>query len=278
MSNQDHTSIDVSRNKVLFAEVLGISNPTLGSFMFLVLFFVTLGWMGDTLFGGLMTLAGPTQFQGWPLLLTGVLPFVVVSGWGWWRWLHARKERLKIRAQSDNVEPHAGVILFLSKIVNESHLKKLSVRDRTVLDEARFSWKPCQRGLEKHREKLDTVWVICSPESLEQFSLFRDLFQPLFPDVRFEYCGGDLGVSFEDLEGLVDCLENIYANLPKEMDASDVIIDITGGQKPASVAGMMVSMIGDGREVQYVQTNSPHDIKTYAYEILPVGRRIKERK
>lgn len=278
MLHRSKNSIDASRNKALLAEILGISNPTFPRFMFLVLFLITMGWMGDTLLEFVKWCVGNGGFPGWPAMGVGMLPFMVVSAWGWVRWHYARRERLSMRAISSDVDPHKGVILFLSNIGNPDHLEKLKANDRSVFEEPKFSWMQTVRGLNPHKEKLEKVWVMCSPQSTQQFDLFHQMFTSLYPDVDFIRCGGDKGVEFEDMEGLVQILEDIFADLPADMDESDVIVDITSGQKPNSVAGMLVTMVGNGREVQYVQTGKSHKVKTYAYEISLIGRKVGKRK
>lgn len=269
------SSINVSRRKAAFAEVIGISNPDWRSFLFLVLFLSTLGWMSDTVFMGFQAAVGNVPSPGWSYILLGISPFFLVTGWGWLRWKSARRRKVQLRASSRDVEPHAGIILFLSNILNKQHLEMLKSGNNAVLEAERFSWKPCHLGMEKHRGMLRKVWVICSPESSSQFKWFTQLFEPLFSSVDFEQAGGEDGVAFEDVGALVETIEGVLHGLPADMDESDVIIDITGGQKPASVAGMMVSLVDEGREIQYVQTNEPHAVKTYAYHISTIGRQIR---
>jgi len=266
--------MDASRHKAMFAEVVGISNPDWRSFAFLVLFITSLGWLADTSFALIQSLIGNTRWLGLSYYLIGICPFFVVTGWGWSRWSAARTRKVRLRATAREVDPHAGVILFLSSIRNPAHLERLAQEDAEVLEAERFAWKMCHYGLEKHRARLRKVWVVCSPESAKQYDLFVNLFQPLFAAVEFEPIGGE-GVDFEDMEGVVATVENILHSLPHDLDESDVIIDITSGQKPNSIAGAMVTLISAGREFQYVQTNDPHGVKTYAYQVSTIGKKIE---
>jgi len=266
--------MDASRHKAMFAEVVGISNPDGRSFVFLVLFLSSLGWFSDTLFNLLQAMLGNMGWQVWSYYLIGICPFFAVSGWGWSRWQAAKSRKVRLRATTQDVDPHAGVILFLSK-VPEQYDDRLESGDASVLDAERFAWKMCQYGLEKHRTRLRKVWVVCSSASACQYKYFASLFQPLFDGVEFEQVGTESGVDFEEMEAVVSTIEDVLHALPHDMDESDVMIDITGGQKPNSIAGAMVTLVNAGREFQYVQTNEPHAVKTYAYQVSAIGRKIE---
>ena len=262
--------MQAAENKSRLADVTGLANPTLSSLTFLVSFVITLGWFGDTLLDFFHTLLH-VESHPWLKLVIGILPFMLLVYVAWQRWRQAQQKRVKLKIEASEITPHAGMIIFLSAINNPKHIEQLNQSDWAVLDAKRFSWKPVQRGMEAHTQRLNTVWVICSPESGEQYAWFEAMFQELYPEVSF--IRQDVG-SFEDISGITDALEGILSDLPKDIDESDVVIDITGGQKPASIAGMMVSLVNANREVQYVQTNAPYDVKTYDYEIKTVGKGI----
>jgi len=251
-----------------------MSNPTLSSLIFMVLFVITLGWMGDTILGLLHTFLFHGAHRWWQELLIGVLPFIVLLGLGWLRWKWAQKKSVKLKMEASEITPHAGIIMFLSSINKDQHIKRLEQSDWTVLNEPYFSWKPCQRGLEIHKSRLNTVWVICTPESGKQYPWFEAMFKELYPNVSF--VRKDVA-NFEDISELTYALEDILTALPSGIDESDVVIDVTGGQKPASIAGMMVSLVNGNRQVQYVQTNAPFSVKTYTYEINAMGKHIKSK-
>lgn len=253
--------------KARLIDVTGISNPTLSKVGFFVLFIITLGWMGDSI-SEFMKIILHIDQNFWAKTALGIIPFSLVVIISWWRWRYTQQKAVKLNIKSDTIIPHAGVTLFLSTVRPE-HIERLIKKDWSVLEAERFPWKPCQRGLELHKGKLKEVWVVCSLQSSKQFAHFKAMFQELYPDVHFVRLDIE---SFEDISALVETLEDVFANLPHDIDETDVVIDITGGQKPASIAGMMVSLVNANRQVQYVQTNEPHDVKTYAYEIKTVGK------
>jgi hypothetical protein len=82
-------------------------------------------------------------------------------------------------------------------------------------------------------------------------------------------------VGFEDVSSMVDVLEEVYQALPSDMDETDVVIDITSGQKPTSIAGFMASLVRKTRKVQYVQTSEPYAVKTYRYDTKVLGAGVR---
>ncbi len=266
--NQDLMRAAQAKSNI--ADVTGLSNPNIPGILFLVSFVVTLGWMGDTAFaliGSLLQIKDSAAYQ----FALALLAFCLVISVGWLRWRIAQHKHMKLKIQADDVEPHAGMVLFLSSINNKKCIECLKAYDWTVLNTERFSWKICQRGMEAHKSRLNTVWVICSPESGEQYAWFEGMFHELYPNIAFIRC--DVR-SFEDISGITDALEGIFSDLPQNIDESDVVIDVTSGQKPASIAGMMVSLVNTNRQVQYVQTNAPFSVNTYTYQIKTMGKGI----
>lgn len=72
------------------------------------------------------------------------------------------------------------------------------------------------------------------------------------------------GVDFEDAKQLVEAIELAHDLLrARDIAAYDILIDITGGQKPPTVAGAAVSL-AEGRRFQYV---SMHDYKVLTYDV-----------
>ena len=72
------------------------------------------------------------------------------------------------------------------------------------------------------------------------------------------------GVDFEDARHLFDALSRTYDELAKQgYKDSDVVLDVTGGQKMPAVLGGVVGL-GEGRRIQYVSTR---DYKLHEYDI-----------
>lgn len=69
---------------------------------------------------------------------------------------------------------------------------------------------------------------------------------------------------FDDLDVLSSAMVDLlkYLRFGEGADARDIMIDFTGGQKPASVVAAAVTFRGEIR-AQYVDTNEPYDTKEY---------------
>lgn len=150
--------------------------------------------------------------------------------------------------------------------------------DINRLAETRWSWQQMLRCIEPHKDKIKHIYLIGSPcpagdekkgsykvlgaaEFLIKHYLKVEVHQ--HPDV----------VDFEDFESLTVAFNKAIAKF-KEMGISekDIIIDITGGQKPVSIAGAVVTL-NKNVTFQYVQTN-PDDksgkYKVLAYDVIIV--------
>lgn len=269
-----------SKTKALLTEVLGISDPKLGSILFLVGFVVFFGWFADTTLHYFQSLfdakiAPPSHAS----LMVGTVPFLLMIVLSWHLWVKAQKKTMEVRAKDEIVQPHEGVILFLSEVKDKVQLEMVEKGDDTVFEMERFPWLQCIRGLDAHKDTLKHVWAVCSPESQPQFKCFKRLFEDIYPDVVFESVS-EKGVPFANVKMLVDEVEEIFHRLPADIDESEMIIDITGGQKTASIAGMLVSLVSDKRDVQYVlsDNNNTFEVRTYGYDIKGFRSRLEANK
>lgn len=71
-------------------------------------------------------------------------------------------------------------------------------------------------------------------------------------------------VDYEDFHQLHSAfVQVLHWTRQNKLDESDVVFDITSGQKPTSIAAAMVTL-ASGADFQYVQTTAPFDTVTYA--------------
>lgn len=149
----------------------------------------------------------------------------------------------------------------------------------------RWSWEMPLRGIRHHldRNTLQTVTLICSPESLSQAHLFRDICMRYEPLKRIKYSllvrrkgrlelvsASDLhgteglqGWDFEDFEELYRGLWYLIKQFKdRKVADADVMIDFTGGQKVTSLVAATMTF---NRRIksQYVQTNPDHGVLSY---------------
>ena len=147
----------------------------------------------------------------------------------------------------------------------------------------KWPWEMALRSIDGHLDLLKTITVICSEKSIKLLPKFVDICQKYteIKNKRF-YClclrnkkntlldiDTDLspnaveGYDFEDFDSLIDAFIILLKEFKqKKIFDKDVMVDITGGQKPSSVIGA-VATFQNQLMFQYVKTNKPYDIVTY---------------
>jgi hypothetical protein len=75
------------------------------------------------------------------------------------------------------------------------------------------------------------------------------------------------GVDFETAQEMVEALDSIYASLNEVYKDNEIMVDVTGGQKPPAVVGAAVAL-EDYRRFQYVSTRD-YKIRSYDITYLP---------
>ena len=178
----------------------------------------------------------------------------------------------KIRVNVDDPPAAKILVLFLSHIKRKEQVAELVDRVAggevlTMADVAGISWEMPLLAIGHHKTRLEEVVVICSQGadgSHEQFESFRNVVASIFPQSRFtarELTAPDL--DFEDILAVHDLLDRWYEERKEKADLQprDLVVDLTGGQKPASIAAALVTL-SDGRRFQYISTNNKK-VKTY---------------
>jgi hypothetical protein len=147
-----------------------------------------------------------------------------------------------------------------------------------------WQWEMPLRAIRHHLGRLETITLICSPESIQQVSWFREIlkkYQRLDSvSVRVLAKDGNLpaivkvdeishsfdGLEFERFDELSEAVDRLLT-LFKEEDVpeKEIMIDFTGGQKVASVVAAAITF-NRKIDAQYVQTNCPW--KVVSYDIL----------
>lgn len=72
-------------------------------------------------------------------------------------------------------------------------------------------------------------------------------------------------IEFEDLQALYDNFNEIIQKVTTELGLAqnDIMIDVTGGTKTASIAAALVTLHHPPIEFQYVRTETPFDVLSY---------------
>ena len=149
-----------------------------------------------------------------------------------------------------------------------------------------WSWEMPLRAINYHYGPLETVNLICSKESLFQLNLFKNICgrYDQFKDITFYVLakksghselislsspndmGGYEGFDFESFDELSSAMWLLLRKFKKKgYPEHEIMIDITGGQKPTSIVGASLTF---NRKIkaQYIQTNTPY--KALSYDVI----------
>jgi hypothetical protein len=146
-----------------------------------------------------------------------------------------------------------------------------------------WNWQQLLRALQ-HHQRLETVWLIGSSNAAN-FVPADDHLKPghrcnvragqgsaaylhgLARPILQAYTSAavevwDSTADFEDFNNLVKILRELLARSLHDLPPSDIFVDVTGGQKTASIAAATLTLNRELR-FQYVQTNAPYETLTY---------------
>jgi len=203
-------------------------------------------------------------------------------------WVGVRRARSRVAPkvvdQTADIQPCKVLLLFLSPpgkdepnlpaLLNDAYIKG-RISDRAVRERLQASWRMPLEAVAAHVRRLRKVVVIPSSGrsgTAGKAPLFRDLLLHLLPNQESveildvtAWLGApwDKGVDFEDLKALVNVLIAIESRLEKT-PPYEIMIDITGGQKPPTAAGTAIAL-GEGRRFQYVSTL---DMTVRTYDLI----------
>jgi hypothetical protein len=243
------------------------------------------------LFGG-----GETQLS-WPRL--SYIPAFIASVYLLYR---QRKKLLPPRTRyfrNEEAERRGHLVLFLSSIRKElvdnggipdwlelsgEIESDIAGIERLKAGKPNWPWEMPIRAIRHHLEApLKTVTLLCSNESIRQAGLFLGVCARYesFGGIEFNLLAGRNGqvvylprVSPEldcsaggfDFESFDELTRAVWFLLKEFKDRGypdhEIMIDITGGQKPTSIVGAAVTF-NRAVKAQYVQTNRPWKVLSY---------------
>jgi len=143
----------------------------------------------------------------------------------------------------------------------------------------RWNWQQLMRSLLPHQQTLQIIYLLGSPDIIGKIKTIEGSHKHLnlAEELIKQYLKGDIkikqypAVSFEDFDNLIisinRCIEEIKSK--DKIKEKDILIEITGGQKTASIAGAMATL-NTRVTFQYVDTNPDPDTgeyKIWAYDV-----------
>jgi hypothetical protein len=127
-----------------------------------------------------------------------------------------------------------------------------------------WNWQQVLRALERHNGRLKRVRLIGSNDgSFDQLNSCAKLLNRYWPKVVVEPFAKP--VDFESFRDLVAVIHQLIREESAQIERRDIVVDVTGGQKPASAAAAAVTLKSRVR-FGYVQTNprdGRYDVKCY---------------
>jgi len=128
------------------------------------------------------------------------------------------------------------------------------------------SWEMPLKAIEYHQGQLEALYVFTSkgkPGSSETMALFGEVVAALFPGLKIREVEVH-GIEFEDVEAVFNQVESFYDMAKKDgFPEQEIIVDVTGGQKPNSIAASIATLI-TGRKFQYISTVTK---EVHAYDV-----------
>src|SRR3990172_563321 len=131
----------------------------------------------------------------------------------------------------------------------------------------RWNWQQLLRAITPHKNRVRRVRLVGSPGSggsFEQLPFCAAMLARYLPNAKIVMATRP--VSFEDFNELVDLIRLVIREERNAgIKAKDIVIDITGGQKTASIAAAAATF-NSAVTFQYVQTSAPYDV--YSYDLV----------
>ncbi len=259
--------------KRAFASQLGFVFKDKGTAAAIILLFAVLsfaaGWIPD---GFTALLLEGQKGKGIIMLTISSILLTTLGTIGVWL---ARE--LKFDVFEKEPEKKKILILFLSKnssVTEESLkkaieiIKKLGKEDLAPINKLVGNWRMPLEAIKYHLPRLEKIVVVTSPQSSEQINLFKILVSEVFGKDTAKKILEEKLDNFESIEKLFKKLDEIYKKLNESgYRNKDAIIDVTGGQKPISIAGALITFAYTDREFQYVSTNT-YKVKSYDVRVV----------
>lgn len=252
-----------------FAEgIVGRKNFGWWSLLYAALFLIVAGWFADGLaeFVDYVFSGQKRWIVNYKLIVSAGL--LLLFGWSLRNIAHDDHDEISVKRDQPKPVRVLGLFLsnFLVRVDQTSHAGKSGVVfdksyleravsenavDRTMLLDT--TWEMPFRAIEYHASSLDRIVLFTSSGgkcSSAESGLFIQLVAALYPDVSVM----EQIVDFEDLEVVFKAVEKLYADAAASgLRDQDVLVDITGGQKPNSIAAA-IATLAVGRQFQYIST------------------------
>lgn len=147
------------------------------------------------------------------------------------------------------------------------------------------NWQQVFRAIRPHlmrREQphLPQIHLLTTRESAKDYQAFEGLFEKVFGDLLGDRKPGDFlhvagdHLDFEDYSAVYQRLNQLRDKLERDHGEGNVLIDMTGGQKPLACAALAISLRRPGDELSYVTNDGDfriYKVRARSPDSLPVS-------
>ncbi len=248
------------KEKKTLEKILG-KHVTLLDMVLLVLFAVALSWLAD----GIMEFVS-VDYKGLSMLVCAL----IILAYLYFRYKELLSRYVKDDAtiiEKIDARPVKALVITLSKNYKLELTKKIrSFEDTTVgqknYDKHLTQWQMPFEAINFHKDKLETLIVIVSEESKDQYSDFAEVMHKCF--------GSKINMSKVEMN--IHDLDMIKIGYHKAMNYLDrytnneIVFDITSGNSLSTLAGGLFTL-DYNRMVQYIDTSN-YELTMYDNKIV----------
>jgi hypothetical protein len=172
---------------------------------------------------------------------------------------------------SQRFQPHDAVITLLSgqttftstdPLLRPESLEEAIEKSETEGHVSKHVWRQALRALYKN-PNLKHLYVISSTQNSRHFNDYKSLIQYYRPNLVVHHIT-PAGIDFESLKEVNDAISEAIKHAKSDnFDMVDIAIDITGGQKTASIAAANFTLEHKDLEFFYVATGDELKIISY---------------
>ena len=231
------------------------------------LLFLAAGWLPAGMVDFIEYLRGDWSLWSFNYQLVGSIAILIGFGFQLRR---ASRFQGKIEVLSESPAPVKVLGVFLSsfglfgnpqsqgQIIkgNEKESLDRAISEHTLKKETLdgTKWEMPLKAIEFHKSRIETLYLFTSSGdkgTTKESGMFIMVVNALYPEISVvELVSG--GMDFQNIEEVFGAVENLYtAAAAHGYKEKEVLVDITGGMKPNSIAASIATLAA-GRKFQYV--------------------------
>jgi hypothetical protein len=251
---------------------------------------IALAWLGD------IVKEGPSSriyfLQDFPwfvnILFAALVIFICTSLFVMLQKMH---KKVNYRRINITVKPHKAIIFFVSKHTiqqkfldnciqtignqpdNPGNTKELIFtkdinKDIENLQSLRIPYQQILRGIVPHSKSLQNIVFIAFDDETRKYADAYSVYINKYfnNNIKIHTPSHDMNLlgNIENIQAIETAVKHAISLLIKSgLKNQDVMIDITGGTKPASIAGVLATVDMPELEFQYVSSNDPFNITSF---------------